>query len=45
MARHFPMAWDCEREMLTALRVEPEPEGIKWEVITCTDTAAVGARN
>jgi hypothetical protein len=46
IAKHFPMAvFDCEREMLAALRLEAEVKKIKWEVIARADAAAAGSRD
>jgi len=40
LAKHFPMAvFDCEREMLTALRMEAESKRIRWEVVLRADSA------
>jgi serine/threonine protein kinase len=46
IAKHFPMAvFDCEREMLAALRLEADVKKIKWEVIARADAAAAGSRD
>jgi hypothetical protein len=47
ISRHFPMAvFDCEREMLAALRQEAEAmKNIKWDVILRADAAGPGSRD
>ena len=38
LAKHFPMAiFDCEREMLSALRKESETKHVRWEVLLRAD--------